>query len=400
MKYFVGSRHVMDDGLEVEIVEVLENRRYVIKSVSGEYFEKNVSYSTLSSKKFLNPFKKTVYGVGFFGYGEYDRKNSEKEYKLWLGVVGRCYSGRQSCYDNVGISDEWLNFQNFCRDVKTLDGYNKWLTSEAKYHFDKDAKNPDAPKKYCKENCRFILAEENICSGALNNCKYLAIRLSDGHRELFSYQKQFLEKYDMENYRGIAKNKLSLYYGWKFVTVPSDYNLSERAVVPIAKHLAIRLSDGYEEYFDEVKSFEEKHGLSRGSIWRYFNTENMQCGGWIFIRFGEYEKISISEKTIVATNNVSEKMDIFGNGSNEMRSFMNNYGLTKQGIDSVLNHKHKTHKDWCFVYAKEYMETNSLTKKEELKIAIVKNKNNEGKFKYEGTRLEDGYVELFNNQTE
>lgn len=120
----------------------------------------------------------SVEGVGFIGIGPFspsyqcndrDRAVSTPIYSLWSNMLCRCYNRKYQMhhltYIGCEVAPRWHNFQNFCWDVKQLDGYEQWSNyqmgvSDAEYQLDKD-KLVDGNKVYGPETCCFITATEN-----------------------------------------------------------------------------------------------------------------------------------------------------------------------------------------------------------------------------------------------
>lgn len=66
-----------------------------------------------------NPFRKTVYGVGYNGVGMYSLKSHPLAYKKWAHMMYRCYgeeyTKKKPTYIDCSVCDEWHNFQNFAQ---------------------------------------------------------------------------------------------------------------------------------------------------------------------------------------------------------------------------------------------------------------------------------------------
>lgn len=106
----------------------------------------------------------TVHGVGFMGIGEYDGRNSKREKALWRQMLRRAYSSlwheQFPTYKGVTVCYRWHNFQNFCEDIKSLDGYWQWFDRVGDMQLDKD-KLSAGNKVYGPETCCFITKHEN-----------------------------------------------------------------------------------------------------------------------------------------------------------------------------------------------------------------------------------------------
>jgi hypothetical protein len=65
-----------------------------------------------------NPFRPSVYGLGYIGLGEYNVSINRKlthAYKSWSSLLMRSsgYDIRRPTYEDCKVAKEWLNFQNF-----------------------------------------------------------------------------------------------------------------------------------------------------------------------------------------------------------------------------------------------------------------------------------------------
>ncbi|WEZ09564.1 hypothetical protein P5663_06885 [Priestia flexa] len=61
--------------------------------------------------------KRTVWGVGYIGYGKYNPKKHPDAYRRWTSMLMRCYSEKfhekQPTYRDAEVCEEWKSFQNF-----------------------------------------------------------------------------------------------------------------------------------------------------------------------------------------------------------------------------------------------------------------------------------------------
>lgn len=126
--------------------------------------------------KVKDKMARVVYGVGYFGVGEYEgtqmingKKKNSPAYEVWIGMLKRCYStnehirAKSPTYDNVTVCEEWLNFQNFA----------KWYYDNVPdYHMpalDKDLKII-GNLEYSPAACSFVPYEVNsLFTGTKNN---------------------------------------------------------------------------------------------------------------------------------------------------------------------------------------------------------------------------------------
>jgi hypothetical protein len=101
--------------------------------------------------------RRSVYGVGILGVGEYKPSDNKKASQLWRGMIERCYSERSlrlhPTYIDVIVCDEWHNFQNFA----------KWFDKNYVHgmHLDKDVLSKSGLKCYSPKTCQFISQADN-----------------------------------------------------------------------------------------------------------------------------------------------------------------------------------------------------------------------------------------------
>lgn len=117
-------------------------------------------------EKALHP---KVYGKGFVGVGSYNPKESPELWNLFTHMHRRCYDSKyisRKYYEGCEVDLIWHNFQEFCRTVKLLDGYEEWAKFEKGpggrnlYQLDKDIRFP-GNKVYSPDTCQFVLQSEN-----------------------------------------------------------------------------------------------------------------------------------------------------------------------------------------------------------------------------------------------
>lgn len=79
-------------------------------------------------------------------------------------MMHRCYGKvykRVQSYINCVVDSRWHNFQQFCEDIKELDGYSEWLNPENKMCLDKDTKVP-GNGSYGPSTCVFLTKSANV----------------------------------------------------------------------------------------------------------------------------------------------------------------------------------------------------------------------------------------------
>ncbi len=116
-------------------------------------------------RDYLQP---NVQGVGILGYVENieGRLRDMPEYRLWEGVIGRCYgancSQKNKSYETATIEERWKRFDFFLEDLPNIPNYEWWKRFKKEYpntknifEFDKDTIMA-GNKTYSRETCSFI----------------------------------------------------------------------------------------------------------------------------------------------------------------------------------------------------------------------------------------------------
>lgn len=159
-----------------------------------------------------NPNKRVIFNVACLGQGGCNTKSHPKEYQLWYSMLTRCYSEtyqlEHPTYKDCSVDERWLNFQNFCEDIQSLNGYKEWKenTEPLAWALDKDIK-VKGNKVYSKDTCMFVTARENALDGVtrmdktrlLSGKTYLATFTNTGYTEDFTCIKEFARKYGLKH---------------------------------------------------------------------------------------------------------------------------------------------------------------------------------------------------------
>jgi hypothetical protein len=148
-------------GQEFVIISKEKGKRSYIRFIETGYecIASNGNIKTGSVKDLFNP---SVYGVGFVGAGPHkvsDNQKHTKEYRLWTGMLERCYSaayqGKFPTYIGCSVDEQWHNFQEFAEWCQWQKGFK-----EKDYHLDKDILSLDI-KSYSPSTCCFVHKDIN-----------------------------------------------------------------------------------------------------------------------------------------------------------------------------------------------------------------------------------------------
>jgi hypothetical protein len=156
-----GEWWVNNDGDNLLIVEYNGVNDCTIKFDDGTIL-KNIKYHNIISGGVKNNNRRSVFGVGYIGYGKHKasiRSKHTKCYAIWRGMLQRCYYQYKDfniSYKDVTVCEEWHNFQNFAEWFE--DNYNP-ETMEG-WQLDKDLLSTDY-KVYSPITCCFIPQEIN-----------------------------------------------------------------------------------------------------------------------------------------------------------------------------------------------------------------------------------------------
>lgn len=159
------------------------------------YIAKGMNYDSFKRGHIKNPYDPVVCGKGFIGE-EYSKNNEEwikntKSYKVWHGMIIRCYASSKTNYSDCSVCDEWLNYSNF----KKWFDLNYYEIPNCIMQLDKDIKKI-GNRVYSSDGCIFVPNNinslfvtrykhkyENIPIGVIpRGNKYITYRMSNNKR--------------------------------------------------------------------------------------------------------------------------------------------------------------------------------------------------------------------------
>ena len=139
------------------LVEFQDENKAVINTIYDHFYNRNI----------LNPYHRSLYGIGFLGTGIYRAKINNKstiQYKYWNGIMSRSYNEGYKIYSpscvGSSVCEEWHNFQTFGKWVDN----NIYSIGNETMCLDKDilVKNN---KVYSPEHCVFVPKNINSLFG-------------------------------------------------------------------------------------------------------------------------------------------------------------------------------------------------------------------------------------------
>lgn len=200
-------------------------------------------YDAIKKGNVKDPYKETVFGVGYFGQGVYyDSKSKiyERIKNIWNHMLSRCYNKLDKNYINYGgrgvkVCNRWHNFSNFCEDFEFILGFKDWMNNKD-YELDKDMFGSDT---YSLETCMFLPKKYNS-------------RLSI--RNVFEYNdKLYIGLKNLSDETGLSYDGLQKHFYQKS---NKKYIQVKRAVIPEGKHVRykLKLCDQVQQVIDKIRT--------------------------------------------------------------------------------------------------------------------------------------------------
>ena len=161
--FHIGEKYVTKEGCSIEIIDYVDRHNVTIKFLEEIPCEKKTSMQNIKNGEIKYPYFKGVYGVGYYGEGEFSaRENGKKTltYIKWHSMMTRCYSEKYQeehpSYRGCSVDSYFHSFQNF----------SKWMNEnlyecEEPLELDKDLLC-EGNKVYSPKTCCFIPNEINI----------------------------------------------------------------------------------------------------------------------------------------------------------------------------------------------------------------------------------------------
>lgn len=204
---------------------------YLCKFEDGTIVDAKIN--EIKNGKVRNPNYPSICGKGFLGEGKwkfYIKQKATKEYRIFHGILNRCYNPKNPNYDEYGgegitLAPELFNFQNFCEMITRLPNYEKWKNDTTGYwEIDKDIlcdKYNIYPKIYSEKTCHFIPHTENTAERnrrvSITGKTYLA-NSPNGEKFVFTNIKQFSRDHNLiDTHVGdCIRGKAKTHRGWTF----------------------------------------------------------------------------------------------------------------------------------------------------------------------------------------
>lgn len=176
-----------------------------------------------------------IFGVGIINSWKGMKKRPL--FNTWYNMISRCYNYSDpnfSAYGGRGVyvSDEWLDFNTFETEVKTIPNYIDKQNNPRKYQLDKDLLGG---KCYSKENCVWLNAESN----SRLTTKNFEYTISNGEKEITTTNIEGTAKelgIEPTNLNRVCNGVRNNAGGW-FLVNKNDFRVGEDQIANIIKQL-------------------------------------------------------------------------------------------------------------------------------------------------------------------
>lgn len=177
--YRNGKHGFNNQGCKMTIIEYKDSRHCTVKFEDGTVV-KDIIYTSFIRGSVKNNNYKSIYGVGYFGYGKYT--SDYQAYSYWFNMMNRCYNPKylstRPTYLQCYVCEEWHNYQNFAKWFEK----NYYEISGQEMCLDKDIL-VKGNKEYSPKTCVFVTALINSiftkCDSKRGECS-IGISKKDG----------------------------------------------------------------------------------------------------------------------------------------------------------------------------------------------------------------------------
>lgn len=250
---YIGQIYHTKQGYDIEIIDYFKFTDVVVRFIQGNFYLKTRMNEILKGSV-VNPFHRNKFG-GYIGIGPYSYSNSKKAYNVWFGMLSRCGNTtsylRSKSYENVSVSEKWLNFQNFAGWIN-WNIYNLNPDPCIDYELDKDILQLYQENKiYSDQTCCLIPKEINIALSSLLCEKHTDMPI--GVRDKLKNGKHLFEvfcsfgKFNHEQYLGSYKTPEEAFLVYKeakenYIKGLADYYYSINAIMPYVRDALYRIN--------------------------------------------------------------------------------------------------------------------------------------------------------------
>jgi hypothetical protein len=163
---FTAGQVVTNKQRQQAVVKQKEARGYSFTALGGvyEYDFHCTNARDISEGRWKHKTIPTVHSRGYIGFGKYTLSHQNHLAVVWRGMMNRCYDKSYHeatpTYIDCYVTNEWFDFQVFCRDVTNMIGYCSKDYNGKCFYFDKDILSDS--KVYSEATCCFVPQSINI----------------------------------------------------------------------------------------------------------------------------------------------------------------------------------------------------------------------------------------------
>lgn len=157
----IGYTFTSRQGCTVKVIDYVSSKNVLIEYQDNFKYRVYVTAQNLRNGNFKNPYRPSIYGVGFFGVGKFKGFADGRptpEYDAWHSMLSRCYNPSvhksHPTYIDCSVCSEWQNFQTFAKWYSENEHYGLG------YHLDKDIL-VKGNKVYSPKTCALVPVELN-----------------------------------------------------------------------------------------------------------------------------------------------------------------------------------------------------------------------------------------------
>lgn len=126
---YVGKIFPVLNGYNVKVIDYKNNKNIMVKFQDEFKAIKKTNLGNLLTGKIKNPYLKSVYKIGRIG--NIKNVNNNVLYQRWKQMISRCYNEKDPVYNIYGgngviVSDEWLIFENYQKDIKQMENFDNF----------------------------------------------------------------------------------------------------------------------------------------------------------------------------------------------------------------------------------------------------------------------------------
>ena len=144
-----------NQGYKMKIIKYNNSEDITVRFLDDFKYEVDTTYRRFKIGEVVNPYAKTVFGIGYIGLtNTCVNYKIKKSYTVWREMLRRCYDKsyeyKKLSYKNCTVCDEWLCYETFERWFD-----ENYYECNDKLELDKDLKYKNN-KVYSSENCILI----------------------------------------------------------------------------------------------------------------------------------------------------------------------------------------------------------------------------------------------------